>query len=401
MPSIHNSTWHLEEFLSGRAKGEAKCPTKVSVATEYPVLATSQLCSSLFQRSCYLNLQKSKVTGNRARIRCVLHVLHVQRQQGSSFRRIRITPEKQVSCPHAALPHQHPALHHNDANLIIRIQYYLMSFQYTSIGSEELRLLKPISSVNKSDLQFEVSHVSRDQAPAYTAISYTWGDGEPTEQIHLDCRPFMVRPNLWSCLFRLRAFGKVYGWTHIWVDAICIDQTNDQERNAQVWSMDQTYKGAECVSVWLGEPAGTLHSEEFDWFKSMPELTRRPYWSRTWVIQEFLMGRRVKIFWGDENIDWRDFFELLLSGTPLNHENHPAFRLMDGRQFMDSDHAPFLYYLLTQHYNSICKDPRDRVFALLGIVGSSEKNQLGKLFPDYTLSEDHVAVITLAHCMNR
>ncbi|KAM3064804.1 hypothetical protein ACMFMG_008715 [Clarireedia jacksonii] len=56
-----------------------------------------------------------------------------------------------------------------------------------------------------------------------------------------------------------------------------------------------------------------------------------------------------------------------------------------------------LYTLLIEHCNSECKDPRDRVFSLLGPVTSEERGLLGRIFPDYTLSQDQVLVITLAH----
>lgn len=53
--------------------------------------------------------------------------------------------------------------------------------------------------------------------------------------------------------------------------------------------------------------------------------------------------------------------------------------------------------LLVNHHRSQCKDPRDRVFALLGLITSDERGLLGRFFPDYTMVEDHVLIITLAH----
>ncbi|KAE9379669.1 heterokaryon incompatibility, partial [Stipitochalara longipes BDJ] len=140
--------------------------------------------------------------------------------------------------------------------------------------------------------------------PIYTAVSYTWGNADASEVIYLDNRRFYVRPNLWSCLYYMAQAARNAAWNYLWVDAICINQTNDAERSSQVRLMDQTYRDAVCVSVWLGLvtlptdtmpyiptqiPAKTLESDRFDWIDSIVDLSNRPYWSRVWVIQEFLL----------------------------------------------------------------------------------------------------------------
>ncbi|PVH98072.1 heterokaryon incompatibility, partial [Periconia macrospinosa] len=141
----------------------------------------------------------------------------------------------------------------------------------------------------------------RTRATRYTAVSYTWGDGAPTESIFINGQHFSVRSNLWSCLYYMGQDRRA-GWTHLWVDAICIDQGNDQERSAQVRVMDVIYRNAFSVSVWLGlppsaeryrvlsEPIKTFDDDDFDWFDSVQELANRPYWGRFWVIQEFLLA---------------------------------------------------------------------------------------------------------------
>ncbi len=56
-----------------------------------------------------------------------------------------------------------------------------------------------------------------------------------------------------------------------------------------------------------------------------------------------------------------------------------------------------LYDLLISHQRSRCKDTRDRVFSLLGLILEDERSLLRRFFPDYTLSDDHIAIITLAY----
>jgi hypothetical protein len=62
----------------------------------------------------------------------------------------------------------------------------------------------------------------------------------------------MVGPNLYAALKRLR--HERYSML-LWVDAICIDQSNIEERNHQVKLMDLIYKNAKIVFMWLGEEA--------------------------------------------------------------------------------------------------------------------------------------------------
>ncbi|KAK3374341.1 hypothetical protein B0T24DRAFT_291782 [Lasiosphaeria ovina] len=103
------------------------------------------------------------------------------------------------------------------------------TFVYPSrAGPNDIRLLIPIA-ISHTSLHFTLIQVPRTAAPPYTAISYTWSDGEASEVIHLNDQEFHVRPNLWSCLHYIghdtRRLGKV-----LWVDAVCIDQGNTAER---------------------------------------------------------------------------------------------------------------------------------------------------------------------------
>jgi hypothetical protein len=103
--------------------------------------------------------------------------------------------------------------------------------------------------------------IQRDQVSSpYEALSYVWGD--PTERRRIGLRdtgtegPLQrnvsyldITTNLYAALQRLRdtAFPRL-----LWVDAICIDQENMQERAVQVRSMATIYIHASRVIVWLG-----------------------------------------------------------------------------------------------------------------------------------------------------
>ncbi|PVH69169.1 hypothetical protein DL98DRAFT_439628, partial [Cadophora sp. DSE1049] len=69
----------------------------------------------------------------------------------------------------------------------------------------------------------------------YEAISYTWGDIEPTEEILVDGCRMKVTKSL------------------LWIDAICIDQNNNEEKEGQVPMMDKIYSHALFTTVFLGQ----------------------------------------------------------------------------------------------------------------------------------------------------
>lgn len=302
-----------------------------------------------------------------------------------------------------------------------------MDFAYDStLFSNELRLLQPVA-VNSKFLEFKTRRVQRASKTPYTAVSYTWGNADASEVIYLDNRRFCVRPNLWSCLYYMAHAAKSAAWEYLWVDAICINQTSDAERNSQVRLMDQTYRDAVCVSVWLGLvtlpeeiwpdlptqiPSKIVEYGGFDWAESIADVSNRTYWSRVWVIQEFLLGSSVDLYCSDNLINWMDFQEILSreagveqyydanSDVPIGDQRgaFAALPLVMGRH-MDK-HPEFLQPLcdlLIDHHGSECKDPRDRVFALLGLVPLDEREILNMYFPDYTMTEDHVLIIALAH----
>ncbi|KAK4155843.1 heterokaryon incompatibility protein-domain-containing protein [Chaetomidium leptoderma] len=307
-----------------------------------------------------------------------------------------------------------------------------MDFTYPSTaGAEELRLLKPIS-ITRHFLKFRIEKFSRTATPSYTAVSYTWGIGEASELIYLNGQTFHVRLNLWSCLYYLGQVTNHAGWTHLWVDAICIDQSNDDERDAQVRRMDKTYGNAECVSVWLGLPklevpdqivfprhrlpTKTLEVDAFDWCDHVGDLANRSYWSRFWVVQEFLLGKNVMLYCGNAGMRWDDFRDILYNeagvsgyipefGAPGHATNsvvasYRALPLVRGRHV--DKHPEYLqpfHDLIINHHRSECQDPRDRVFALLGLVTPRERDFLERFFPDYSMSEEHVRIIALAHVM--
>ncbi|KAK8113375.1 hypothetical protein PG984_013901 [Apiospora sp. TS-2023a] len=125
------------------------------------------------------------------------------------------------------------------------------TFQYEPLQYGCIRLLTLQASSDTDNQLFcsITTHRLRDDL-SYKALSYTWGDEQPTLPITLNHTPLLCRPNLWAALHTLRLPDAP---RQIWVDAICINQNDTAERGHQVGLMRTIYSKARVVTVWLGE----------------------------------------------------------------------------------------------------------------------------------------------------
>lgn len=123
---------------------------------------------------------------------------------------------------------------------------------------KQIRLLK-ITDITPYQIvgQLELFDLGTSNTPLYRALSYTWGVPNPTYSIIINEQEFTIRSNLFG-------FLQIYGPRHldeyIWIDQICVDQSNIEERNCQVRFMPDIYRGAEEVLIWLGPNKHHLQS---------------------------------------------------------------------------------------------------------------------------------------------
>jgi hypothetical protein len=95
----------------------------------------------------------------------------------------------------------------------------------------------------------------------YQTLSYVWGDPDVTRPILVDGCRFEVTVNLWAALRRLRNRVGEGGVRRMWIDALCINQTDNEERTRQVMMMGRTYASCTEVIIWLGDGVGGVSSE--------------------------------------------------------------------------------------------------------------------------------------------
>ncbi|RBA15875.1 hypothetical protein FPRO05_12096 [Fusarium proliferatum] len=111
-----------------------------------------------------------------------------------------------------------------------------------------LLILQPSASP-LTILEGSLHPVSLDLRPAYLALSYVWGDAKNTQSMAVDGHEVAVTVNLAYALRCARLPDKP---VVIWADALCIDQTNDEEKSVQIQLMGAIYQNAYKVLAWLG-----------------------------------------------------------------------------------------------------------------------------------------------------
>ncbi|PMD29634.1 HET-domain-containing protein [Hyaloscypha variabilis F] len=157
-----------------------------------------------------------------------------------------------------------------------------MSKQYTALRPEwkEFRLLRirpPIlskssQSIHSTPIECDLFVASRINPPTYLALSYTWGDPTRVVPIQINDSTRNVTLNLRTALEHIRQEHEA---VIIWVDAVCIDQTNHEEKSQQVQIMTEIYASAECTTVWLG-PAADGSDEIIEKCNQIGEKLARP-----------------------------------------------------------------------------------------------------------------------------
>ena len=276
-------------------------------------------------------------------------------------------------------------------------------------AKHEIRLLQIHPAQFDSPLRCTLESFSLDRAaqgtveievPSFEALSYTWGSSNNQYTIRLNDLPdFPVTDNLFAGLRRLRKCSES---RRLWVDALCINQSNIAERNTQVARMASIYSQAGRVVVWLGDtsepeegphikllehreqqPLVSGHQWKLRTLRAVVEVGRAPWWSRTWVLQEFAVARVLpQVCFGCFEVSWDECQGLMLD--LLNGDDQrwyerawaPFYNMLGMRKAIGSDLA-MLALLSCSTDATVAKD---KVYALLGLM---RDEQSAAIIPDY------------------
>ena len=250
---------------------------------------------------------------------------------------------------------------------------------------------------------------SHDAHPEYEALSYTWGASNEALSVMLNGRSWPVTDHAFAALRQLRRKDSKRA---IWIDALCINQTDLEERGQQVGMMTDIYRKAVKVIVWLGDAQEPWIQNQFvsrlplaktyeDMLTEDHQLrsflwaikkTQPSWWKRVWILQEVVVAlSEPSIAFGSYVLTWQDLRKLLNTLKEEHHEFFPnefVTTLELIQKLKDAYNGGMLSILdamdLTK--SSDATDIRDKAFSLLGIVHRSYE----LLQPDYTRQPSEV-----------
>ena len=286
-------------------------------------------------------------------------------------------------------------------------------------------------------------------APAYEALSYTWGSIHSVGSITLNDTPFHVTKNLNAALRDLRL---PHTTRVVWIDAICINQADNDERGEQVQLMREIYTQAKEVIVWVGQASNSsnLAMDFFEsastnpdmehWFKetitnteqelyrkewkAVFALLEREYWKRTWIIQELACAAKISLLCGMRSVSW-DILIISLSVWVDLEQSQCSDRIKAfmtsiqktgrfwGRKIGDFSPLHFesnrnalrsptesqsLVNLMCKHWKSRLADERDMIYAFAGIASDCQHPALPI---DYSIPTWAVYLQTLAFLLEK
>lgn len=329
-------------------------------------------------------------------------------------------------------------------------------------GIRLLRLLPPLGNEATGDVEpvsCVLEHVSLDTVPAYVAISYLWGNPKPSSYLSVNGQLLPITHNLEVALRHLRDILKS---SRLWIDAVCINQCDATEKSAQIPRMLAIYEHAENVVAWLGPAADDsdlamrsmdemgrsvlscgplqevlagLHDHNIEQLKTnttigqgaevtipvspLVNLFRREFWRRAWIMQEVAMSKVLVFVCGQTSVNWHRIFgaSWLLQSLkiPIGSKFEVDWRLLEDAYL----HVNFFIggsYLYKCGYNRTkgkqplrtllevgrqhtrASDPRDMVFAFVGLAGDWEdlcvavdySKTFGRIFHRYRTSMDQM-----------
>jgi Heterokaryon incompatibility protein (HET) len=339
--------------------------------------------------------------------------------------------------------------------------------------TKEIRILTLRSCQHNRNSQLDeqkivcvLENTSLEGAVEYMALSYAWENGSRAQAISISGTERLVSANLVDALRQLRNESDD---VVLWADQLCINQNDPAEKASQIQIMGSIYKNAVQVISWVGIAADdsdlvltTLHrierhyfspeksgilssiiqdlekstSHDQIWDKSrildnlrtaFPAFAARRYWTRLWMLQEFVLAKNVLVMCGSKtmpDLAFKNAWEVLgraankpdrfIPGSEIvaiaetwSHDSkwwdswlglkrliaaredyHMERPLNKSYDIMDSDLFDVMFKTLTTFSGQTtmsCSDPRDRVFSLLGLA--TDSHRFGH-FPDYTKSTE-------------
>ncbi|KAK4902104.1 hypothetical protein LTR27_001006 [Elasticomyces elasticus] len=301
---------------------------------------------------------------------------------------------------------------------------------YSELEPGHIRLVQilPKEQKGKSTVCCRIRHHRLHEKFQYIALSYAWGAPDQVRSIRLNGHRLCVRENLWAFLHQAReSCGPCPSW--YWIDAICINQANNTERTHQVNLMSRIYSGAKRVLVWLDplqssttnlneddgakdkfdsdrlmirikqkkalpltprpnllSTRGTknTYTLSYEWDHALKQLCERAYWGRLWVLQELMLAREIQVMCGSKLATWESFTHFILklhNPATFSEALYSSAAICMAKSVSAEPGSVPLAEMCLASSSLKCAEPRDRVYALLGVAAQGRT----MIEPDYNM----------------
>ncbi|GMG43153.1 unnamed protein product [Aspergillus oryzae var. brunneus] len=354
--------------------------------------------------------------------------------------------------------------------------------QSEKLLSNEIRLLILLPGIWSDPIRCKWRVVSLNGKPEYKALSYVWGRSKHSQPIYLNGSPVYITRHLRRALRQLRSDSEA---VCLWIDAVCINQSDDEEKTEQVKMMGKIYAQSQEVVVYLGDAFAPSFSQSFNhpsdtsdaiahtiaphecystaaldekdtglvWRRQMSYkdgsylfcfiqlladgvdmnsfmagkgqgsldevmealrlfLSAVKWWKRVWVIQEVVIATKIMILYGSMIAPWEMFVkaanrvlgnsQMQISSLAVNDTkvllefSRRILSIESIRARWQSPEQITLLQLLRQFSGREATDPRDKVYALLGLAKDKPSVE-----PNYAASERDVFVGTALDIISR
>ncbi|KAH4059143.1 hypothetical protein HBI24_242860 [Parastagonospora nodorum] len=298
-------------------------------------------------------------------------------------------------------------------------------YQYQALehwDSFRLVILHPASR-STAPIRCSLQHVRSTELPKYEAISYTWGNTNLLHSLHMGGNGNFLKVTT-NCFHALRHLRRADSDRALWIDAICINQMDLNERGHQLKTMNMIYEMASTVVIHLGEEtrgsrilfkelakAEAEFSETGQCNRKPPSntiigeleaLIQRPWFRRIWVLQEVSGNPSLAVMCGSARISmgaleaclygYRNF-RVIEDVVPLPIRLWSRQRL----EVEGSIATIHLWHQLVLSRTYLATDPRDKVFALRSLLPKELRSSMDYLI-DYTASTEQIFIKT-AMCL--
>ncbi|KAG4435199.1 hypothetical protein IFR05_009307 [Cadophora sp. M221] len=287
---------------------------------------------------------------------------------------------------------------------------------------DEIRILDILpygGAGSQAPIRCQVRVVRLSDTPFYDVLSYRWGNPECTQRIEVDSQQLPVTDNLYAALLRLRRGDEK---RTIWIDQLCIDQLNMEEKVVQIRLMRQIYSNCSQCFIWMDEFQDSISEADarsvldvLSWMadSSLPvpscltststfqgpiqalrsiAVDDHQWWGRIWTVQEVILPSNKVFLWGPLQLPW----DILTRCAKVWTTKGLPHKL---DQLISRDHTPDLTDIIERTVGWLlvnviwingahngqeepvqifmkwrgrkASEPRDKIFGLLGLLPST------------------------------